>query len=74
MSIYIVWEMLCFQSPIEIRLAGGDRSASGTSISGRVEVRRFGVWGTICDDDFGIAEATVICKSLGYKGPAVVTT
>lgn len=54
------------------RLVGGDGSRSLTTVMGRVEVRKFGVWGTICDDDFGDAEASVVCNSLGYKGSAKV--
>jgi hypothetical protein len=30
------------------------------SMTGRVELRQSGIWGTICDDDFGVEEATVI--------------
>lgn len=37
-----------------VRLADGP-----DPMSGRVEIRRSGIWGTICDDDFGPEEATV---------------
>ncbi|XP_076673301.1 uncharacterized protein LOC143371719 isoform X4 [Andrena cerasifolii] len=53
-------------APFEIRLANGS-----SPLEGRVEVRHHGVWGTVCDDDFANAEATVICRSLGYGGRAV---
>ncbi|ELT93413.1 hypothetical protein CAPTEDRAFT_124945, partial [Capitella teleta] len=33
---------------------------------GRVEIAHAGQWGTICDDGFGVEEADVICRSLGY--------
>lgn len=52
-------------APIEYRLADGNE------FEGRVEVKYRGIWGTVCDDDFGETEATVVCKSLGYNGPAV---
>lgn len=42
-----------------------------TPMQGRVEVRHHGIWGTVCDDDFTNATATVICRSLGYGGIAV---
>uniref|UniRef100_A0A0A9YIK1 Neurotrypsin n=1 Tax=Lygus hesperus TaxID=30085 RepID=A0A0A9YIK1_LYGHE len=54
-----------------VRLVGnGGESRSAKVTEGRVEVKRFGVWGTVCDDDFGPEEAEVICNSLGFKGPA----
>ncbi|XP_021942881.1 uncharacterized protein LOC110841538 isoform X2 [Zootermopsis nevadensis] len=52
-------------SPIELRLVGGTNN-----MEGRVEVRYHGIWGTVCDDDFTVPAATVICRSLGFGGPA----
>ncbi|XP_046390189.1 uncharacterized protein LOC124158856 [Ischnura elegans] len=55
------------QSEVLVRLADGP-----TSHEGRVEVRYHGVWGTVCDDDFGIPDAQVICRMLGLGwGPGV---
>ncbi|XP_011691078.1 PREDICTED: uncharacterized protein LOC105452012 [Wasmannia auropunctata] len=53
-------------APFELRLANGS-----SPLQGRVEVRHHGVWGTMCDDDFTNATATVICRSLGYGGIAI---
>lgn len=47
------------------------RLMDGTELEGRLEVKYRGVWGTVCDDDFGAKEAQVFCNSLGFTGPAV---
>ena len=35
-------------------------------LSGRVELCLNNAWGTICDQGFGTADATVICQQLGF--------
>ena len=43
------------------------RLADGSSpYSGRVEIYRNGVWGTVCDDNWTIINAQVVCRQLGY--------
>uniref|UniRef100_A0A7N6BYT3 Lysyl oxidase homolog n=1 Tax=Anabas testudineus TaxID=64144 RepID=A0A7N6BYT3_ANATE len=47
---------------IQLRLAGDKRKHN----EGRVEVFYSGEWGTVCDDDFTIHAAQVVCRELGY--------
>ena len=45
----------------DLRLVGSDFKAEG-----RVEIYHQNKWGTICDDRWGMEEADVTCKQLGY--------
>lgn len=47
---------------LRFRLAGFPRKP----FEGRVEIERAGEWGTICDDDFTLQAAHVLCRELGF--------
>ena len=44
-----------------MRLAGGALQSEG-----RVEFCQSGTWGTVCDDAWGVDDATVVCRQLGF--------
>ncbi|XP_038069182.1 scavenger receptor cysteine-rich domain superfamily protein-like [Patiria miniata] len=48
--------------PNTIRLVGGSNATNG-----RVEVRRSDIWGTVCDNDWDLTDASIVCRQLGFS-------
>ena len=45
----------------DVRLVGGE-----TEREGRVQLCLYGRWGSVCDQQWSVADANVVCAHLGY--------
>lgn len=53
--------------PTKVRLIGSQPNA------GRIEVYHNGLWGTVCNKNWGLTNAAVVCRMLGYRGATLPT-
>ena len=53
---------------VRTRLVGGNSPNEG-----RVEILQHGIWGTVCDHGWNLIDATVVCKSLGFRRAIRIT-
>ena len=50
----------------DIRLVGGN-----TDNEGNVQICYNNAWGSVCDDNWGIADTNVACQQLGFKANGI---
>lgn len=55
----------------DIRLVGPN---GANTVEGRIELCTNGAWGNVINDNFGLKDAIVACRQLGYVSPSKFNT
>ncbi len=58
----LIWLAVCPEGAV--RLIG---SSTTNTLQGRIEVCNQNEWGTVCGNSWGMEDARVVCRQLGYQ-------